>query len=52
MPQDLQHQIQEFEETFTVSTETLKKVVDHFEKELEKGTLAYTGLPLCLPVCS
>jgi hexokinase len=37
LPQNLQHQIQEYEETFTVSTETLKKVVDHFEKELEKG---------------
>ncbi|ODM15870.1 Hexokinase [Aspergillus cristatus] len=37
LPQNLQHQIQEFEEAFTVSTETLKKVVDHFEKELEKG---------------
>lgn len=38
LPQNLQHQIQEYEETFTVGTETLKKVVDHFEKELEKGT--------------
>lgn len=50
LPQNLQHQIQEYEETFTVSTETLKKVVDHFEKELEKGKLAYTGFLPCLPV--
>lgn len=50
LPQNLQHQIQEYEETFAVSTETLKKVVDHFEKELEKGELAYTGLLPCLLV--
>lgn len=50
LPQNLQHQIQEYEETFTVGTETLKKVVDHFEKELEKGELAYTRPLTCLPL--
>ncbi|RAL07587.1 putative hexokinase Kxk [Aspergillus homomorphus CBS 101889] len=37
VPQNLLQQIKEFEEMFTVDRATLKKVVDHFVKELEKG---------------
>jgi hexokinase len=37
VPQDLLQQIKDFEEMFTVDTARLKKVVDHFVKELEKG---------------
>lgn len=37
LPQNLAHQIEEYENIFTVDTVTLKKVVDHFVKELEKG---------------
>lgn len=37
LPQNLQAQIKEFEEIFTVDTAVLKKVVDHFVKELKKG---------------
>lgn len=38
VPQNLLQQIKEFEDMFTVDRATLKKVVDHFVKELEKGT--------------
>lgn len=41
VPQDLLHQIKEYEDVFTVNTDTLKKVVDHFVKELEKGKLEF-----------
>lgn len=41
VPQDLLHQIKEYEDVFTVNTDTLKKVVDHFVKELEKGELRF-----------
>ena len=37
LPQNLQAQIEEFEDVFTVDTAILKKVVDHFVKELQKG---------------
>ncbi|PYH88039.1 hexokinase hxk [Aspergillus ellipticus CBS 707.79] len=37
VPQDLLQQIKDFEDHFTVDTATLKKIVDHFVKELEKG---------------
>lgn len=43
LPQNLQEQIKEFEETFTVDTDVLKKVVDHFVKELEKGVYYLEG---------
>lgn len=41
MPQNLQAQIKEFEDVFTVDTAILKKVVDHFVKELQKGETAF-----------
>lgn len=44
MPQNLLHQIKEYEDIFTVDTATLKKVVDHFVKELEKGERASFSL--------
>ncbi|RAL05073.1 putative hexokinase Kxk [Aspergillus ibericus CBS 121593] len=37
VPQNLLQQIKDFEEQFTVDRATLKKIVDHFIKELEKG---------------
>ncbi|PWY92934.1 hypothetical protein BO70DRAFT_384286 [Aspergillus heteromorphus CBS 117.55] len=37
IPQDLLKQIKDFEDEFTVNSATLKKVVDHFVSELEKG---------------
>ncbi|PYI29382.1 hexokinase hxk [Aspergillus indologenus CBS 114.80] len=37
VPQNLLQHIKEFEDMFTVDRATLKKVVDHFVKELEKG---------------
>lgn len=37
VPQNLLAHIQEFENIFTVDTAKLKEVVNHFEKELEKG---------------
>ncbi|PWY69200.1 hexokinase hxk [Aspergillus sclerotioniger CBS 115572] len=37
VPQNLLQQIKDFEEHFTVDRSTLKKIVDHFIKELEKG---------------
>ncbi|OOF90792.1 hypothetical protein ASPCADRAFT_211750 [Aspergillus carbonarius ITEM 5010] len=37
VPQNLLQQIKDFEEQFTVDRSTLKKIVDHFIKELEKG---------------
>lgn len=43
LPQNLQEQIKEFEEIFTVDTAVLKKVVDHFVKELEKGVYFHSG---------
>lgn len=43
LPQNLQEQIKEFEQTFTVDTAVLKKVVDHFVKELEKGVYYSDG---------
>ena len=49
VPQDLLHQIKEYEDVFTVNTDTLKKVVDHFVKELEKGECGiflYPRIPL------
>lgn len=45
VPQDLLHQIKEYEDIFTVNTDTLKKVVDHFVKELEKGKLKFFLYP-------
>lgn len=38
LPQNLLQHIQKFEETFTVDTAKLKEIVNHFVKELEKGT--------------
>lgn len=49
VPQDLLHQIKEYEDIFTVNTDTLKKVVDHFVKELEKGKLKFFLYP-CIPL--
>jgi len=40
LPQNLLQHIQRFEEVFTVDTAKLKEVVNHFVKELEKGTFA------------
>jgi hexokinase len=37
LPQDLLGPIQKFEKEFTVDKERLKKIVNHFVKELEKG---------------
>lgn len=39
MPMDLKDQINKLEEIFTVPTEKLKDITDHFVKELEKGKL-------------
>lgn len=38
VPKDLLEQIQELERLFTVDTAKLKEVMNHFVKELEKGT--------------
>lgn len=37
VPQNLLQQIKDFEDRFTVDQATLKKIVAHFVKELEKG---------------
>jgi hexokinase len=37
VPKDLQNQIKEFEDLFTVDCTKLKQIVDHFVHELEKG---------------
>ncbi len=44
MPGDLLDQIKELERQFTVDQATLKKVTDHFVKELEKGAC---GMRIC-----
>lgn len=51
LPQNLQAQIKEFEDIFTVDTATLKKVVDHFVKELEKGEWFQSSYWLRSPGC-
>ncbi|KAL6235383.1 hexokinase [Aspergillus navahoensis] len=43
MPQNLLEHIKHFEEVFTVDTATLKKIVDHFVKELTKGLTVEGG---------
>ncbi|KAL4896275.1 hexokinase-domain-containing protein [Aspergillus ambiguus] len=43
LPQNLLEQIKEFEDQFTVNAATLKKVVAHFVKELEKGLTVEGG---------
>lgn len=42
LPQNLLQQIKDFEEMFTVDREKLKQIVNHFVKELEKGTFPQT----------
>jgi hexokinase len=37
VPKDLLQQIKELEEIFTVDGDRLKKITNHFVKELEKG---------------
>lgn len=39
VPKDYLSQIKEFEDVFTVDSEKLKQIVDHFVHELEKGWL-------------
>lgn len=36
-PQDLLEQVKKLEDLFTVDTQTLKKISDHFVSELAKG---------------
>lgn len=36
-PQDLLNQVKRLEDLFTVDTQTLKKITDHFVSELAKG---------------
>ncbi|KAJ5872580.1 uncharacterized protein N7529_004933 [Penicillium soppii] len=43
LPQDLLGPIQKFEKEFTVDKERLKKIVNHFVKELEKGLTVEGG---------
>ncbi|EER23986.1 hexokinase, putative [Coccidioides posadasii C735 delta SOWgp] len=43
MPKDLLEQVKELEELFTVDQARLKKIVDHFVKELEKGLSVQGG---------
>lgn len=43
VPQNLLAHVQEFEKIFTVDTAKLKEVVNHFEKELEKGLTVEGG---------
>ncbi|KAL5332594.1 hexokinase-domain-containing protein [Aspergillus crustosus] len=43
LPQDLLEQIKHYEEVFTVDTASLKKIVNHFVKELEKGLTVEGG---------
>lgn len=38
LPQNLLQQIKDFEDAFTVDRAKLKQIVNHFVKELEKGT--------------
>jgi hexokinase len=38
LPQNLLQQIKDFEDAFTVDRAKLKEIVNHFVKELEKGT--------------
>ena len=45
VPQNLLQQIKDFEEQFTVDRSTLKKIVDHFIKELEKGMYPAISAP-------
>lgn len=40
LPKPLLEAVKELEEQFTVSTETLKAVSDHFASELTKGTFS------------
>lgn len=37
VPRDLMEQIAQLERLFTVDTEKLKQITDHFVSELEKG---------------
>ena len=37
MPKDLQEQVTKLEELFTVPTQKLKEIAEHFKSELEKG---------------
>lgn len=37
IPQDLLNEIKRLEDLFTVDTQTLKKITDHFISELAKG---------------
>lgn len=37
LPQNLLQQIKDFEDMFTVDRAKLKRIVNHFVKELEKG---------------
>ena len=41
VPKNYLDQIKEFEDIFTVDTEKLKAVVDHFVHELDKGSLSF-----------
>lgn len=43
MPKALLDEIKELEETFTVDTARLKKIVAHFVNELTKGTSSHPG---------
>jgi len=41
LPEDLLEQIQDLERLFTVSTEKLISITDHFVKELKKGYICF-----------
>jgi hexokinase len=41
LPQPLREAVKVLEEQFTVSTEKLKTITDHFVSELEKGMVLY-----------
>jgi hexokinase len=43
VPSDLSAQVQRLEDLFTVSTEKLKEITDHFVSELERGLASDEG---------
>jgi hexokinase len=45
----LQKEIEELERLFTIDTEKLKKITDHFGHELEKGLTAEGGSIVSVP---
>ena len=51
VPKDLLQEIQKLEQLFTVPTEKLKEITDHFIHELDKGKL-YSNHMLCVLMIS